>query len=58
MIIQFAYLYGSGRLTQLVRVPALHAGCHRFDPCTAQLITIQLVKKSHQIRFHVRQTLS
>ncbi len=32
-----------GRLAQLVRAPALHAGCHRFESCTAHhLFTRQL----------------
>ena len=29
-----------GRLAQLVRAPALHAGGHRFESCTAHHLTV------------------
>ena len=28
--------FGVGAVSSVGRAPALHAGCHRFEPCTAQ----------------------
>ena len=41
-----------GRLAQLVRAPALHAGCRRFESFIAHFLMKQLINLIKSINFH------